>query len=177
VQVANLEVLAAIHDCGAALATPATHLLVPPRSSAVPGPYNPTAAPQVVLPNNEGASGAQDSITHSGTEISSVPPIELQVSLPGVAGIREAVSAHATRSPPSSGAAGAAAAVAVKVASGTQHSHSVGTSATSRLTSANALTVPPTSAVHKFVDKPAAVPTATSEVEPPTPVSAAAWRA
>jgi cell division septation protein DedD len=170
-------VLAAIHDCGAALATPATHLLVPPRGSAVPGPYNPTAAPQVVLPNNDGASGAQDSITHSGVEVSSVLPIELHVSPPGTAGIMEAVNAQATRSPPSSGAAGAAAAVAVKVATGTQHSHSVGTGVSSRLPSANAEATPPTSAVHKFVDKPGAAPTALNEAASQTPVSAAAWRA
>jgi hypothetical protein len=171
-QVANLEVLAAIHDCGAALATPATHLLVPPRSSALPGPYNPTAAP----PNNDGASGAQDSTTHPGAEIPSVPPIELHVSPPGTAGIMEGVTSHAARSPPSSGAAGAAAAVAVKVATGTQHYHSVGTGVSSRLTSANAVATPPTSAVHKFVDKPGAAPTTTNEATSPTPVSAAAWR-
>jgi hypothetical protein len=161
-------VLAAIHDCGAALATPATHLLVPPRSSALPGPYNPIAAPQVVLSDDEGASSAHDSTTRASTEISAVAPVELQVSLPGAAGTREAVNAHAARSPAPSGAA---AAVAVKVATGTQHSHSVGTGVSSRLPSANALTVPPTSAVDKFV-----APTAINEAEVPTAVSAAAWR-
>jgi hypothetical protein len=169
-------VLAAIHDCGAALATPATRLLVPPRSSAVPGPYNPTAVPQVVLSNNEGASGAQDSTTHSGNEISGVAPIELHVSPPGTAGIVEAVSARATRNPALSGAGAAAAAVAVKVASGTQHSHSVGTGVSSCLPSANAEATPPTSVVHKFVDKPGAAPTTTNEGASQTPVSAAAWR-
>jgi hypothetical protein len=170
-------VLAAIHDCGAALATPATHLLVPARSIALPGPYNPTAAPQVVVSDNDGASSARDSTTHSGTEIASaLPPIELQMSLPGVAGTMEAVSAHATRSPPSSGAAGAAAAVAVKGATGNQHSHSVGTTASSRFTSANASTVPPIGATRNVLEKPGAAPNATTEAASQSPVSAAAWR-